>query len=527
MHELIEQIITELRGAWRFRWIALGIAWTVCLIGWAVVFVLPDKYEAESIFYVGKTRLDDVLKEGGSDDGALVDRVRQRMLLTPSLEKVARETDLDLRAATQGQKERLIEGLARSISIDPVNTRSRRKTDESIFRISYRDTDPQMSLKVVDAVLDTFREEVGAGRTGGSDDALEFLESGIADYRAQLQQREKELADFRRENMGLLPGEGRGYFETLQDALAQNRDVQAELNLLINQRDTLLKQLRGQQPIMSGESGSGGLASNNELEQRILSFEASIQELLTRFTDKHPDVIAAKDQLEQLRVQRDKQLEELAAAGDSGNIASNNPVYQQLQIALNEVNLKITELGGRLATSRTLVADLQAKIDVIPEIEAQLAELTRDYDEISNVYTDMRAKYEQEKLRRKRLGWDNVTFDTMEPPRVGRNPVSPMRVQLILLITLAGLGAGAGIAFLLQQLKPVFLDANSLRRFTELPVLGSVSMAWESRHRHQRRNELLVFASATAMILVAAVLLLVFKEAGIDVGTEIRKLASL
>ena len=526
MHELIEQVITELRGAWRFRWIALGIAWIVCLIGWAVVFVLPDKYEAESIFYVGKTRLDDVLQEEKSD-GALVNRVRQRMLLTPSLAKVARETDLDLRAATQEDKDALIEGLAKSIHIDPVNARSRRDTDESIFRITYRDADPQMSFRVVDAVLDTFREEVGAGRTGGSDDALEFLESGIADYRAQLQQREKELADFRRENVGLLPGEGRGYFQTLQDALAQNREIQAELNLSLNQRDTLLRQLRGQQPILSDESGAGGLAPNNELEQRILFFEASIQEMMTRFTDRHPDVIAAKDQLEQLRAQRDRQMEELAAVGDSGNIASNNPVYQQLQIALNEVNLKIAELGGRLATSRALVADLQAKIDIIPEIEAELVELTRDYEEIGDVYADMRAKYEQEKLRRKRLGWDNVTFDTMEPPRVGRNPVSPMRVQLILLLTLAGLGVGSGVAYLLHQLRPVFLDANGLRRFTELPVLGCVSMAWESRHRNQRRKELLVFASATAMILVAAVLLLVFKEAGIEVGSEVRKLASL
>lgn len=526
MHEFIEQVITELRGAWRFRWIALAAAWVICLVGWAVVFVLPDKYEAEAIFFVGKTRLDDVLKDGSSD-GALVERVRQQMLLTPSLERVASKTDLDLRATTQEEKAELVEGLARLINIDPVNTRTRQNTDGSIFRISYRDTDPQMSFRVVDAVLDTFRKEIGAGRTGGSDDALEFLESGIAEYRAQLQQSEKELADFRRKNVGLLPGEGRGYFETLQNALAENRKIQAELNLLLNQRDTLQQQLRGQQPIMSEQAGSGGIAPKTDLEQMILSLEASVQELLTRFTAKHPDVIAARDQLAQLRAQRDKQLEELSAASDAGNIASNNPVYQQLQISLNEVNLKISELQGRLATSRALVADLQEKIDVIPQIEAELAELTRDYDEISEVYYDMRAKYEQEKLRRKRLGWDSVTFDTMEPPRVGRDPVSPMRVQSILLITMAGLGVGAAIAYLLQQLKPVFLDANSLRRFTQLPVLGSVSMAWESEHRRKRRRELLVFASATGMIFVAAVLLLLFKEAGVEVGSEVRKLASL
>ncbi|MDJ0757894.1 MAG: hypothetical protein QNJ19_00775 [Woeseiaceae bacterium] len=527
MHELIEQVISELRGAWRFRWLALGIAWVTCLVGWAVVFMMPNKYESEAIFYVGKSRLDSLVPVGGGEDSSLVDRVRQSMLLTPSLEKVARNTDLDLRATTREEKQALIDSLALAINIDSVNTRSRRNKDGSIFRISYRDTDPQMSLKVVDEVLDTFREEIGAGRTGGSEDALEFLESGIADYRAQLQQRERELADFRRENVGLLPGEGRGYFETLQDALAQNREIQGELSLLLNQRDTLQQQLRGQEPILSDPGGSGGVIPKTELEQRISVFESTIQELLTRFTEKHPDVIAARDQLAQLRAQREKQLEELSAAGGSGNVASNNPVYQQLQISLNSVNLEIAELQGRLATSRTQVADLQAKIDVIPQIEAQLAELTRDYDQINSVYNDMRAKYEQEKLRRKRLGWDNVTFETMEPPNVGRNPVSPMRSQLILLVTLAGLGVGGAIAYLLQQLKPVFIDGNSLRRITGLPVLGSVSMAWESQHRSKRRRELLVFASATGMIFVAVVLLLVFREVGVEVGSEVRKLASL
>jgi hypothetical protein len=92
---------------------------------------------------------------------------------------------------------------------------------------------------------------------------------------------------------------------------------------------------------------------------------------------------------------------------------------------------------------------------------------------------------------------------------------------------MAGLGVGGAIAYLLHSLKPVFLDANGLRRFTQLPVLGSVSMAWETEHRSKRRRELFVFVAATAMIFVVAVLLLVFKEAGVEVGSEIRKLASL
>ena len=181
----------------------------------------------------------------------------------------------------------------------------------------------------------------------------------------------------------------------------------------------------------------------------------------------------------------------------------------------------------RLSSARAKVKDLQEKIDIIPEVEAELAKLTRDYDQTRNVYTDMRAKFEQENLRRKRLGWDGVTFETMEPPRAGFEPVAPKRSLFLLLVTLAGLSAGGGLAFLIQQIRPVFVDSTSLRKITGLPVLGSVSMVWESRHRSQRRRELTAFAGATALIMVTVVLLLIFQDTGVQAGNSLRRLASL
>ena len=488
--------------------------------------MLPDEYESEAIFFVGKTRLDEVMN-ANTNDASLVAKVRQQMLLTPVLRKVARETDLDLRATTDEQKEGLIRGLAEKIQIEALRSGRTRPGTETIFRISYRDVDRDMSLRVVDAILDTFRDDVVSGRATGSDDALEFLESGIADYGAQLSEQEQLLADFKRQNVGLLPGEGRGYFETLQSAQEASRQIRAELSVLMDRRTALSRQLKGERPVMSdGENGVSGIGPQSDLDSRITQLESRIQSLLTTYTEKWPDVIAARDQLEQLKRQREERQSGIAGDFDGAGIPSNNPVYQEIQIALNETNINIAELQRRLGTAQAKVADLQAKIDIIPKVEAELAELTRDYDQIRSVYTDMRAKYEQENLRRKRLGWDGVTFETMEPPRAGLEPVAPKRDLLLLLTFAVGLGAAGGVAFLLQQLKPVFVDATSLRRATGLPVLGSVSMVWESAHRGKRRRELLAFIGATAMILVAALLLLVFLDAGVEAGIKIRELVT-
>ena len=196
-----------------------------------------------------------------------------------------------------------------------------------------------------------------------------------------------------------------------------------------------------------------GVGPQSDLDSRITQLESYIQSLLTTYTEKWPDVITARDQLEQLYRQREERQSGIAGDFNGAGIPSNNPVYQEIQIALNETNINIAELERRLGTARAKVSDLQAKIDVIPKVEAELAELTRDYDQIRSVYTDMRAKFEQENLRRKRLGWDGVTFETMEPPRAGLEPVAPKRILLLFLTVAVGLGAAGGVAFLVAATK--------------------------------------------------------------------------
>ena len=57
MTPALDHVFDEVRGAWRFRWLALLTAFIVALIGWAVVFALPDRYEADArVFVVARRR---------------------------------------------------------------------------------------------------------------------------------------------------------------------------------------------------------------------------------------------------------------------------------------------------------------------------------------------------------------------------------------------------------------------------------------------------------------------------------------
>ena len=141
-----------------------------------------------------------------------------------------------------------------------------------------------------------------------------------------------------------------------------------------------------------------------------------------------------------------------AGEGDTAMLA-NSPVYQQLSISLNEVDVEIAGLQSQLSRERAKIADLRARVDVIPAIEAQLTELTRDYDQVKETYDELRGLLEQEVISSRKQEAAVVNFRLIDPPYVGAVPVSPQRALMLLAILIVGLGAGAGVAWLISPSK--------------------------------------------------------------------------
>ena len=103
MSPIVSQILEEARGVWRFRWYGMAVVWVVCIAGWFYVIRTPDVYQARARVYVDTATAVRKLVQGLVTDQGVEQQlnfVRQAMLGRPALEKVARETDLDLRAST-------------------------------------------------------------------------------------------------------------------------------------------------------------------------------------------------------------------------------------------------------------------------------------------------------------------------------------------------------------------------------------------------------------------------------------------
>ena len=517
-NELLKRIIDVVRGSWRFRLYALLTAWAVCLLGWIVVFTLPDMYQSSArIFVDTRTALGPVLSglTIQQDVNAQVNFVRQSLLSRPQLERVTRETDLDLRAKTPEARVALVDQLLQRIKLSAADTGS----GGLVFTMQYQDRDRATSLRVVELLMNTFVEDTLGGKRAGSEVAQKFLREQIEEYEQRLREAEDRLADFKRRNVGLMPGAQGDYFSRLQSEIASVEKVQGELSVALIGREEIARQLRGEtsvanaQPLIAAASDGGDTAS------RIQDAQKKLDNLLLQYTEKHPDVIALRETIAQLEERRASELSALQSSGGALSAsAAASPVVQSIQLALNKADVEIAALRARIADGQRKVSDLRKLVDTAPEVEAEFARLNRDYDVTRERYLALVDRSERTKLGDQAEASDAVRFEVIDPPAAKFEPVAPNRPLLLAAVLIVGVGAGCGLAFLLHELRPVFTSSRSLNEVTGLPVLGVVSKTWLDKHRLERRVEYLKYAAGVGALMVVFMVALQFSDLGVRVA---------
>lgn len=515
MMQQFDNLVEKLRGLWRFRWIGMAVAWAVLLLGLAVITILPDRYQASATVFVDtQTALNAATRTLTVDNStdSQIQGVREALLGGPQLAKIADDTGLTTRARTPQERQKVIEKLRNQIQINGALTGA--GDGAGTYVISYTHKDRPTSLKVVEQFVTTFVQEAQMGKREGSVQAQQFLAQQIAELEKRLRDAEEALATFKKEHVGLLPGNQTDYFARLDTELADLDTAQTKLSLAATRRSELQKQLHGEEPLVPGgaaRTGQAGGAPASDTATRLQESQQQLDELLLNYTEKHPKVIELRNTIAQLQKRMADEIEaarhgDVGAAARTGLAAS--PVYQNLQLQNNQVELEIAGLQADIANRRQRVAQLRSMMNTAPEVEAQYSRLNRDYSVV-------KAQYEAlvDQLGRARLGEQAaqtgvIRFDVVDPPRAGFDPVFPKRPLLAVGLLLVAIAAGGGVAYLLSVMRPVFGSVRRLHEMTGLPVLGAVTMTWIERHDLQlRRSTLRLSGAVLAMVLVCGVFL--------------------
>lgn len=524
MQELLEQIREYLHGVWRFRWVALITAWIVAIGGWIAVAQLPDKYEATARLHVDSNTILGPLLRGLAiqpDVGQRVALMSKTLLNRPNMEKLMRMVDLDLRVRNDQDKETLITELRENIVL------AGQRTNASLYSISYTHSDRLVAQRVVQSLISIFIESALGDKRKDSAGAQEFLEKQIAEYEIRLAEAEARLADFKRRYVGTMPGEQGDYYQRLEVEKSRLSEAQLELREAENRRAEIKRQLAGEEPVFL-PGGAEEYVVSTSVDQRIHSLQSRLDELLLKYTDRHPDVIEITAILAELEAEKKQ---ELAARGEmpTASLAGlqNSPVYQQMRTMLSESEARVAELRVRADEYSVRVKELEEKVDQIPLIEAELQQLNRDYRAVSQQHAALLKRRESAHLSEKaEQDATEVKFRVIDPPFVPLKPSQPNKLLLNGAVFLISLIVGLGLALLSSLVRPVFYSRGALNRVTGLPVLGSVAFVLSGAQKRNRRLASAVFVSLVLLLGTLFVGINLMHDLGIDLLGKMQSLGA-
>ena len=476
MNELVEEIYRYLRLVSSRRKLVPISAALVCIIGWAVVAFLPNKFTVRSILQVERSSILQPLLKGITVETdiaiEMAGLMRQMMLVPKNLELIAHDAGLDKLADTPEELDKLVAKLETSIDISAIEDK------RGIYMVTYSDSNAQTAQKVVESLIKRFVDSIIATIRADSEEARRILDQQIAEYRIKLDESALKLKTFKQQHIDLISEDGRTYYSRLQDAKNQYEEALLSLHEAEEEVQAIRIQPAPSEYLYGRGNHSTGMIDPDQAE--LDKAESELADLQLKYTEQHPDVIARKKTIEQLRLKKNQHVRRDSAKEhhdetESARTAA-NPGYQTWKTFLTRAEAKVAALRSRSLEYKRRLDELERGIVTMPQLEAELAGINREYIIIEDSYQKLVARREAATISEKIEKASDIKINMLEPPRVPTRPVGPKRILLNTAVLVAGLTLGIGIPILIGLISPVVYTRQDLRKLTDIPILGSVSL---------------------------------------------------
>jgi len=509
MQEILEEIIDYLKGIWIKRRYIIISTWLICPIGWYFVAAMPNVYKSEARVYVDTQSLLRPLLRGLTVETNPDHQIRlmvQTLLSRPNLERISRMTDLDVQANTPGQYEGIIARLKSSLKIS-------RAGRANIYTLSIVDKDPEMAKNIVQSALTVFIENTLGGNRNDSDTAQKFLNTQIQEYENRLSASEARLTDFKQKYSDVLGNQSGGFYQKLSSSKERLKALQLQILESATRLEAAKKQLKIDS--MSNNDPDNKIQNDQTIQttfdSRISELETSLDTLKLRYTDEHPDVKEATRRLEFLNNQRKEEIEKYVSASkdnQDGSIAINqNPVIQQIQIQVNQLQTEIASLKVREKDYQDDITNLESKVHILPEIEAEQVALNRGYAITKQKHDQLLNRRETALLAQQAdETTDKINFNVLDPPRAPTSPAGPKRFMFFGVVTFLGIAVGVALSLLMSQLNPVVTSSVQLSKATGIPIFGVVSANENLGLQRWHRKKTWLFMASNAVLLAILIL---------------------
>jgi polysaccharide chain length determinant protein (PEP-CTERM system associated) len=459
-------------------------------------FSLPKMYRATTLVLVTRQKVPESFVRP-TVTARIEDRLQsigQEIMSRTRLEQVISEFKLYPEEAKSLSREEIIELMRKNIRVEL-------KGKEGFFTISYIGRDPRVVTMVTNKLASLFIEENLKLREQQAQGTSDFLSIELNATRAKLEEQEGAITLFKKKHMAELPEQREANFKILEQLQLQSMKVSDNLKAAQDRKLIIQKQLADMKMQMASGPPSENLREEREAtttqptmsqpptpKQKLQSLEVQLNhgrnllnELKSKYTGKHPDILRAEryiadleEKIEEAKTYYDAKTSmkgRETAISDSPLVAS----VQEMESQLVVTELEMKRLKEEDSKIKGRIAEVQARVENTPIREIAMANLTRDYESAKETYQSLLKKSQEaqqaENLERRQKG---EQFKVIDPARIPEKPMQGVVFKIFLFGLVAGMGFGLGMAFLREQMDRSFRDAEDLEATMEFKVLANI-----------------------------------------------------
>ncbi|NOR71657.1 MAG: hypothetical protein GQ532_18550 [Methylomarinum sp.] len=513
MLDQFSEVFYFIKGVVRNRWIVTIVAFIICISGWVHVSKMPDIYQSSARVHVDTRTMLRPLLRGltvQSNVRGLVAIMRKLMFTQQNMIKVAEVAGMDVDLSSENKLHALVSKLKSKVKIQGGRS--------EIFTIKYQSTDPLTAKTVVQAVLTVFSEQTQQSNLSDVDSAKRFLDNQIREYEQRLQNAEKAKENYKRDNIGLLPGQpGQGQVGVIVNIRKRIEDSKVQLSELVSKKDVLKQKLT--EALRSGEeNGFTRLVGNDSIEDiRIDELKKRKYDILLKYTENHPNIAIIDNEIKALN-KRKEDIRLVSESSDDSLLgaheAMSNPYVQTIKVALNNIEAEIATLNSRIHSYQHKLKTEDDQFNIRLTTETEMQNLNRDYGTIRKNYMALLDRREKARMATSvDTQVSALKFKIIDPAHVPQSPSSPNRRLYHSIVLVVGFVVGIVLALLKVFVRPTMVEAKQLREITGLPVLGVISkVVNEEQFKNDRfRLYRYVFANAILLMMYSAVITLDIK----------------
>lgn len=520
IQQTLNVVFDAIRAIWLKKRFIMVCSWIICPLGFLYTASMPDVYESEAqVFVDTRSMLQPIL--AGLAFSTNPEQEIQMMATTlksrANIETIARESDLDITVTTDNEYNELISDLTKDIELKATGK-------DNIYTISYSHPRPEMARTVVQETLDLFVEGSLGSNRRDTDNVTRFIDEEIAEYETRLAEAEQRVANFQRQYSEILPLQGT-FYNNLQNMRSQLESTQLSIKEAVQQ----IEALKGQRQATKQAADGFGVRSTDDTaiittkyDERILALEERIDQLRLRFTEKHPDVVESTSLLANLRELREREINAFLTQDTNDNPNGLSGLDREIKLEIGKLEGMIASLQVREADTQRKIAELQSKIDLVPQIEAEQTALNRDYGITKQKYEELLSRKEAAEIsRRAEVSSEELQFKIIKPPMVPAEPTGPVRIVFYTGFLFVGFGIGTALAFLVSLLNPILVRGQQLQELTGYPIWGAVTHLHIDQVKRRNRFRIAIFVASSGLIVCLYAILVAADVMNIDIATKV------